>query len=101
MQISIEEVSRLLAVAPSNTGVHQVNARGGQVSSGRQAAQVDISTSAQEIQLLKRQINSLPDVREQRVAQLKTQVENGTYNVSGVDIADLIIRRTLADSSRL
>jgi negative regulator of flagellin synthesis FlgM len=100
MQISIEEVSRLLAVTPSDRGTHQINARGS-VSNGREAAQVEISTTAQEIQQVKRTINRLPDIREQRVAELKASIENGTYNVSGEDIADLIIRRTLADSSRL
>jgi negative regulator of flagellin synthesis FlgM len=101
MQISIEEVSRLLAVNPSSRGVHQTNARSGSVSNGREAANVEISSTAQEIQQVKRQINGLPDIREQRVAELKSQIENGTYNVSGDAIADLIIRRTLADSSTL
>ena len=62
---------------------------------------VDVSPSAQEVQQIKRLVNQLPDVREDRVRALKAQVENGTYHVSGEDIADLMIRRTLADNSLL
>ncbi len=103
MQISVEEVSRLLAVTPQRnqrqTGSMQASASQTPVSRG--AASVEISTSAQELQGIKRQIDRLPDVREDRVQALKAQIENGTYKVSGEDIADLILRRTLADNTAL
>ncbi len=98
MQISVEEVSRLLAVAPQSRSTQQ-HVRGGSASRGRDTGQAEFSPTAQEIRLIKREINRLPEVREDRVATLKAQIENGTYHVSGEDIADLIIRRTLADNS--
>ena len=41
--------------------------------------------------------DELPDVRVDRVQALKAQIEAGQYHVSGEDIADLMIRRALAD----
>jgi negative regulator of flagellin synthesis FlgM len=101
MIISEQEVTRLLAVSPTerfgNTSSNVASDRG--VSLNRPAAQVDISATAQEIQRVKQLINRLPDVREDRVQALKAQIESGSYNPSGQDIADLIIRRALADNT--
>ncbi|MCS6777454.1 MAG: flagellar biosynthesis anti-sigma factor FlgM [Chloroherpetonaceae bacterium] len=105
MKISSEEVGRLLATAPSGRGnarVATTPASPAQESSGsREAALVEVSPTAQEIQQIKRLVHRLPDVREDRVRSLKAQIESGTYHVSGEDIADLMIRRMLADNSLL
>ena len=98
----MEEVSRLLASSsldrPLTSTQSTKSDRGNQ---SQQAAQIDISTTAQDILKAQKYLNRLPDVREERVAALKAQIENGTYNVSGEDIADLMIRRTLADNTAL
>jgi len=100
--ISVEEVSRLLAQSSQDrstiTRTSQTSDRDIQ---SRQAARIDVSTAAQDIIKVKNQLNQLPDVREERVAALKAQIANGTYHVSGEDIADLMIRRTLADNTAL
>ena len=101
MKISEQEVSRLLSFSPTErTGrsSYAVVAED-RISQGERAAQVDISVAAQEVQRITQLINRLPDVREDRVQALKAQIENGTYHVSSEDIADLIIRRALADNS--
>lgn len=101
MRISTEEVSRLLndtARERSSATLTALPPSGRNIQS-RQAAQVDVSAAAQEVLQIKKQISKLPDVREDRVQALKAQIENGTYHVSGEDIADLIIRRTLADNT--
>ena len=103
MRISTEEVSRLLsdtARERSSATLTAVPPSGRSIQS-RQAAQVDVSAAAQEVLQIKKQISQLPDVRADRVQALKAQVESGTYHVSGQDIADLIIRRTLADNTSL
>ena len=104
MKISNEEVSRLLAYAPQGRS-NDRNATGTTTESGRYAlppaADVTLSSTARDVQLAKKAINALPDVREDRVNALKAQVENGTYRVSGENIADLIIRRALADNTSL
>ena len=101
MKISIEEVSRLLSAptqdrsanAPSSTPTLARD------TTNRNAASVDVSSTAQEILKVKKIISQLPDTRADRVQALKAQVESGTYHVSGDDIADLIIRRALADNT--
>ena len=37
------------------------------------------------------------DDREERIADLKARIEAGSYNPSGAEIADAMIRRTIAD----
>lgn len=102
MQISTEEVNRLLAATPSERSQRTNSptlSKGNTTTDGREAAHVEISTSAQDLQKYKKLIAELPDVREDRVQALKAQIEAGAYHVSGQDIADLIIRRTLADNT--
>lgn len=42
---------------------------------------------------------NMPD-REDRIAEVKAMIEAGTYNPSGDDIADAMIRRAIADRIR-
>lgn len=101
MKISEQEVSRLLSYSPfersssASTAVTTDTA----VVRTAPAARVEISSTSQEVRRVKELIKSLPDVREDRVQALKAQVESGTYHVSSEDIADLIIRRALADNT--
>jgi negative regulator of flagellin synthesis FlgM len=43
-----------------------------------------------------RKVIEMPD-REDRIAELKAKIEAGTYNVSGAEIADSMIKRSIAD----
>jgi negative regulator of flagellin synthesis FlgM len=104
VKISIEEVSRVLANTPlerdgQSHAVVTVRESSERETTGREAALVDVSPTAQEVNQIRQHINRLPDVREDRVRALKEQIENGTYQVSGQEIADLIIRRALADNT--
>jgi len=49
---------------------------------------VSISSISRDVKLAKKAIEELPDVREERVRELKDQIEQGTYNVSGEKIAE-------------
>lgn len=42
---------------------------------------------------------NMPD-REDRIAEVKAMIEAGTYNPTGDEIADAMIRRAIADSVR-
>jgi negative regulator of flagellin synthesis FlgM len=55
--------------------------------------------TANEIQCVKSELDRLPDVREDRVMELKARIESGAYRISADDIADLIVRRALADGT--
>ena len=105
MKISVEEVSRILATLPTERkgSVAPVSeeALAGGAAESLGARLVEGTAPPQEIREIKRLVNELPDVREDRVQALKAQIESGNYHVSGEEIADLIIRRTLADNTAL
>ena len=48
---------------------------------------VSLSSTAKDIQLAEKAIERLPDVREEKVQELKSQIETGNYNVNGEKIA--------------
>jgi hypothetical protein len=42
----------------------------------------------------------VPDVREDVVASLRARIESGNYQVSGEQVAEMMVRRLLADRVR-
>ena len=58
---------------------------------------VDLSTRAKEIQQATVEVTRLPDVREEKVQEIKSQVEKGTYNVSGEQIANKMVGESIID----
>ena len=63
----------------------------GYTSSISSTDQVSFSSIGKDMQIAKTTLASVPDVREDRVAALKTQVQNGTYNVSNESFADKLL----------
>jgi negative regulator of flagellin synthesis FlgM len=67
-------------------------------NSDKSAAKTDtvvISDAAKRIQEVRTQLNEIPDVREDKVAQLKNEIENGTYQIDAEKIAGKMIREGL------
>lgn len=58
---------------------------------------VDLSTMARDIQKAKVEVSKLPDVREEKVQEIKAQVDKGTYNVSGEQIANKMVGESIID----
>jgi negative regulator of flagellin synthesis FlgM len=56
---------------------------------------VVLSPEAREIQEAKKLLNSLPDIRAEKVAHLKKQIENGTYQIKGEKIAIKMLKESL------
>lgn len=56
---------------------------------------VVLSPRAKEIQEAKKVLNSLPDIREEKVARIKQQIDKGTYQVEGEKIAARMIKESL------
>ncbi len=52
---------------------------------------VNISATAKDIQKLKSAVANLPEVRQDKVDDLKARIGKGEYSVSGAEIADRII----------
>ena len=53
---------------------------------------LDFSGFASEVGKLVEQIKELPDIREEKVNLLREQISAGTYDPSGDEIADSILR---------
>jgi len=65
-----------------------------------QAAKEDkvvLSPKAKEVQEATKLIKELPDIREEKVAKLKEQVDQGTYRVDGKKIAFKMLKESILD----
>ncbi len=56
---------------------------------------VALSDAAKKIQETQKQLEAIPDVREDKVAQLKEQIEKGTYEIDEEKTADKMLRDSL------
>lgn len=45
-------------------------------------------------------VAEIPDIREDVVARIKGEIERGEYQVTGEEVADMMLRRMKADSIR-
>jgi negative regulator of flagellin synthesis FlgM len=64
----------------------------------KQQAKADtvvLSDTAKKVQEAQKQLEAIPDVREDKVAQLKEQIENGTYEMDEEKIADKMMKDAL------
>mgnify|MGYP003375963917 CR=1 FL=1 len=59
---------------------------------------VTISEKGKDVSEMTRTLKEMPDVRADKIADLKERIANGTYNVSAKDIATKILNTTLEDS---
>jgi len=62
-----------------------------------QEDKVSLSSTARDIQQVEKTIEQLPDVREEKVRELKDQIETGKYNVNGEKIAGKMLSESLLD----
>jgi len=56
---------------------------------------VVISDTARRIQEAQKQIQTIPDVRADKVAEIRNQIENGTYEINADQIAGKMIKESL------
>jgi len=72
--------------------------QGKQVNSGSVAEEkVTLSPAAQEIQRAEKAAKALPDVREEKVQEVKRQIEAGEYEIKGDAIAEKMLTETIID----
>lgn len=66
--------------------------------SDKPAAKTDtvvISDAAKRIQEVRSQLDAVPDVNEEKVARLRNEIENGTYEINADKIAGKMLREGL------
>ena len=54
---------------------------------------VEISSFGRDLQIAKQAVANSPDVRTDKVEQLKSQIKNGTYNVDADSFADMLLQK--------
>ncbi len=54
---------------------------------------VEISSIGRDIQMAKTAVKESPDIRQEKVAALKAQIQSGTYDVSGESFADKLMQK--------
>ena len=59
---------------------------------------VVISNAAKRIQEARAQLDDIPDVREDKVAELRNQIQNGTYEVDADKAADKLLKEHLRNA---
>jgi negative regulator of flagellin synthesis FlgM len=57
---------------------------------------VELSHSARDLQKAQKALSDLPEIREDKVAALKQQIENGTYDIRADKIAANMLRESLS-----
>jgi negative regulator of flagellin synthesis FlgM len=98
MQISghgkADHLARLLL------GVQETDGPGAKQSTRKEASkdQVHISEQAKELQRIQALANEPDHARSERVARIKQAIDSGTYDVSGRNVGDAIIKQVLTDA---
>ena len=59
--------------------------------------QITLSGTAKEIGRLQAEVSKLPDVRTDRVDELKSAINSGTYNVKGDAVAGKLLKNAIID----
>ena len=70
-------------------------------TSSNEASKMDhvvLSPLARDILGAKKILASVPDVMEDKVAEIKARIENGTYTVDGKKIAHKMLKESIIDS---
>ncbi len=52
---------------------------------------VEISAFGKIYQIAKKAVNDVPDIREDKIAEIKARIDNGTYDVSAESFADKLL----------
>ena len=56
---------------------------------------VELSQEAKRVQEAKKLMESIPDIREEKIAKVRAQIENGTYQVEEKKLAAKMIKESL------
>lgn len=75
-------------------GIYKMNQpkkAGNTAKNGKVNDIVEISDTAKSFQSVRSAIANTPEIREEKVAKLKAQIEAGTYSVSGRMIAEKLV----------
>ncbi|WP_418791026.1 flagellar biosynthesis anti-sigma factor FlgM [Phosphitispora sp. TUW77] len=97
MIISNNQIRSLIAMyANQDKKDAQISVKG-QNKFNEEAYKNSVSSNAKSYLTAKEVISTLPEVREDRLANIRKQVQSGTYEVTDEEVAEKMIGRTLVD----
>ncbi len=87
----------------SNTQIGQAAGKGGGKAkgakrAGSQADSVDLSQKAKILKRVNTLIDASPEIREEMVVRLKTDIKSGNYRVNVEKVAERMLERAIRDS---
>jgi negative regulator of flagellin synthesis FlgM len=91
VRISNEQTQQILAAQGVKAPKPAKGAEAARPVSGSDA--VSVSTQGQDISKAIAAYGNIQDVRADRVAELRAQITGGSYNVSGQNIAESMLKR--------
>jgi len=62
-----------------------------------QNEKIELSSDVKDFNQIKKALDNIPDIREDKVQKIKKQINEGTYNVSGEKIAEKMVSESLLD----
>jgi negative regulator of flagellin synthesis FlgM len=74
-----------------SAAVSKDNPSAGNISSGDK---VELSPEAKMISQAIKAVEALPDVRENKVAEIRERIANGTYRIDGKEVAEKMIKES-------
>ena len=77
---------------------HSVKAEN-ESSAPKTSDNVRLSAKAKELQKAGKTLEDTPEMRSEKVADIKNRIDSGSYNVNGEAIADSIIKAALLDKT--
>lgn len=85
-----------------NSYVKQIQQNESSVGSDKQKDQavsgednVELSQAAGELKRARKALEEIPDVRQEKIADIKNRIENGTYEIKSDQIADSMVKESL------
>lgn len=62
-------------------------------SKGSFSDKLEISQTGKDYRVAKQIISQTPEVREDKINEIKKQIESGTYNVDMIEVAEKLVNR--------
>jgi len=97
MIISNNQIRSLIAMYANQDKKEAQSPGKGLKKFNEEAYQISVSSDAQAYMTAKEVISTLPEIREDRLANIRKQVQSGTYEVTDEEVAEKMIGRTLVD----
>ncbi|MGE5484583.1 MAG: flagellar biosynthesis anti-sigma factor FlgM [Ignavibacteriales bacterium] len=96
MKISRSQIDSALKIQSEKVQQQGVKQDKDRVATAK-ADELSISPQASEVRKLKEVIAAMPDERADKVEAISKRIAEGTYEVKAADIAEMMLRRSIAD----